>query len=466
MLVANVIAGYLLTFAMAAPPMPREAPTPIPTPSPSPTPPAPSVEDLYRSILPRPIGESEVVTTAAPIGQAPGTASATNDDRTRDEGRRDGLYLGRVRLTPALHALYVRAEGALFDTAAPVKDSYYEVRPQIGAEAPVSTGSIRGAYQAHIRRGSSFELVDSTVTHLADLSLDLPLGGVAEITGSEHFARGVLETAEVDPGREYFFGLGRFTRHVHSLGLRLRPGGRADATVGGSLDVVRVDDRSAFFDHEQQAVYAQLGYEVRPDLRAALAYSYTRIPFTVARPEAESRLHAVFGELRGEVLPLTTGSLSIGYSSQTSPNAASGGNRYTGLTAAGRLEKSFTPSSSLTLAGTRATHVSNFEQNAFYVTSAVEAILRAALPWSLAAEAGAGYHRNDYRTVATSIGAPRRDAIRGFTLGLGRPITRHAFVRADYRRDRRDSNIDVFDSRSNALTVQLGIGMFAVPPTR
>ena len=424
-------------------------------------PPAPSVEDLYLSILPPPIGDPEAVATEDPGGKTPGTAGDA-----RDDGAREGLYLGRVRLTPAFHALYVRGEAALLETAEPVEDRYFELRPKLGAEVPVSTGYATATYEARIRQGSSFDVVDSTTTHLGDLALLLPLGGVAELLAAEHFARGVLETSEVDPGREYFFRLGRFTRHRHSLGLRLLPGGRAEATVGGSLDVIRVDDQAAFFDHEKQTLSAQLGYEVRPALRAALGYGYTRIPFTVERPQVESHLHSVYGELRGELLPLTNGDLSIGYSSQTSPNAGPGGTGYRGLIAAGRLEKSFTPSSSLTLTGTRATRVSGFEENAFYVTSAVEAILRAALPWSLAGEAGAGYHRNEYRTVATSIGAPRLDAIRGFTLGLGRPITRHAFVRADYRRDRRDSNIDVFDSRSNALTVQLGIAMFAVPPAR
>ena len=365
-----------------------------------------------------------------------------------------------MELTPAFHLLYVRAEGALLDTAGPVEDRYYEMRPQIGAEAPLSTGFVRGAYQARIRRGSSFDVVESTITHLADLSLNLPLGGVGEITGSEHFAHGVLETSEVDPGREYFFRLGRFTRHRHSLGVRVLPGGRADLAVGASLDVVRVDDQTAFFDHEERAVSAQLGYEVRPSLRAALGYSYALIPFNVQRPQAESQKHSAFGELRGEILPLTTGEVSVGYSSLSSPNGGPGGTRFTGLTASGRLEKSFTPSSSLVLTGNRSTHASNFEDNAFYVTSAAELLVNAGLPASIAMQAGVGYHRNGYRTVASSIGAPRRDAIRGWTLGLGRPVTSRAFVRADYRRERRDSNVDVFDSHSNMLTLQFGVGLF------
>ena len=432
------------------------------TPSPSPEPsPAidPTVEVLYRSILPAPVDPDTQADPDAAASDVAGTVSTA-----RDDGARGGLHLGRVGLTPTFDVLYTRAEGAFLDTAEPVQDRYYEMRPRIGAEMPVSTGFLRGGYQATIRRGSSFDLVESTITHVADVSLDLPLGGIGEITGAEHYSHGVLETSEVDPGREYFFRLGRFTRHRHSLNLRLLSGGRTDVSVGGSLNAVRIDDRAAFFDHEEQAVSAQLGYDVGPVLRAALGYGYTRIPFTIERPQAESHMHSVFGELRGEILPLTTGNLSVGYSSQTSPNAGPGGDRFSGLTASGRLQKSFTPSSSLTLGGTRATHASSFEQNAFYVTTAVDLLLRAGLPASLALQAGAGYHRNDYRTVASSLGAPRRDEIRGWTLGLGRPVGRHAFVRADYRRERRDSNIDGFDSRSNALTVQLGIGFFAAQP--
>jgi hypothetical protein len=426
-----------------------------PSPSPEPSPES-TVEALYRSILPLGAGEADTqATSAAPADQEMATSAA------RDDGTGNGVRLGRVRLTPAFDALYVRAEGAFLSTAQPVEDRYYEMRPQLGAEMPVSTGFLRGSYQARIRRGSSFDFVESTITHVADVSLNVPLA-IGEITAAEHFAQGLLEITEVDPGREYFFRLGRFTRHRHSLGLRLVPGGRADIALGGSLDTVRVDDQAAFFDHQAQEVLAQIGYEATPALRASLGYA--RIPFTIERPQAESHGHSVSGELRGEILPLTTGHVSVGYTDETYPHAGPGGTRYTGLIAAGSLQKSFTPSSSLTLAGSRATNASNFEENGFYVANSVELRLGAGLPYSLAMQAGAGYHRNDYRMVASSIGAPRRDTIRGWSLGVGRQLTRHVFVRGDYRRERRDSNIDGFDSRFNALTLQLGLGLFAAPP--
>jgi len=422
--------------------------------------------DLYRTILPRPVGTSEVVAVKQVAEQAPGTESVWVEDPSRAAEPRRGIYVGRTRITPSFQLLYVRAEGALFDTTAPVDDRYYELRPQLVAEMPVSSGFLRGAYQAHIRRGSSFELVNSTTTHLADASAQVPIGSALEIVASEHFARGVLETTEVDPGREYFFGLGRFTRHIHGAGVRLLPGGRTDAGIAASLDTVRVDDRSTFFDHERQIVSAQLGYEVRPDLRVGVGYSFTRLPPPQERPLAESAEHYVFAELRGEILPLTTGNIAIGQLRRTSPNAATGGNEYTGLSASARLEKSFTPSTRLSLVASRTTHVSSFEENAFYVTSSGQFLLQMEGPWSTSLEGGGGYHRNDYRTIASSIGAPRRDVIRGWTVGVARQATRHAFIRVDYRRERRDSNIDAFDTHSNSLIVNIGIGMFDAPSPR
>jgi hypothetical protein len=68
---------------------------------------------------------------------------------------------------------------------------------------------------------------------------------------------------------------------------------------------------------------------------------------------------------------------------------------------------------------------------------------------------------NRYPTAAPQLGAPRRDQIVDWLVGLGRSITRWAFVRADYRHDRRDSNIDFFDQRTHAFYAELGLGFFA-----
>jgi hypothetical protein len=39
-------------------------------------------------------------------------------------------------------------------------------------------------------------------------------------------------------------------------------------------------------------------------------------------------------------------------------------------------------------------------------------------------------------------------------------VTRWGYLRADYRSDRRDSNLDAFDIRTKTITVQFGVGFF------
>jgi hypothetical protein len=73
---------------------------------------------------------------------------------------------------------------------------------------------------------------------------------------------------------------------------------------------------------------------------------------------------------------------------------------------------------------------------------------------------------NTYETNASALGAPRRDQIVSWLAGVGRTLTRWAFVRVDYRQDRRDSNLDFYDQHTHALYVELGLGLFSPTPRR
>jgi hypothetical protein len=77
--------------------------------------------------------------------------------------------------------------------------------------------------------------------------------------------------------------------------------------------------------------------------------------------------------------------------------------------------------------------------------------------------AGVGHHRNRYTIQAAGLTVPRSDEIFGWTVGLGRSFGRWAYLRADYRRERRDSNVDALSNDTESLVVQLGVGFFGVP---
>jgi hypothetical protein len=80
------------------------------------------------------------------------------------------------------------------------------------------------------------------------------------------------------------------------------------------------------------------------------------------------------------------------------------------------------------------------------------------LPLSLAFHGAVGWQRNAYQVKATGLATPREDEIVGWSVGLGRSLTRWSFLRADYRQDHRTSNLPDFDSDGHSFVIQLGLG--------
>jgi hypothetical protein len=326
-------------------------------------------------------------------------------------------------------------------------------------ELPLRDGRLRLDYEARLRRYSAFEQLNG-VSHQANAHVDYPIGPSLTVRGLGHFARGVLETAEVDPGGEYFFSLGHFTRRQFGGGARVHTGGPFDVDVAGMVDKVTVDEAAGFFGYERRTFTGGLGIAIGPERRSSLNYGFEQVPFLPERPEAESRVHTITGAVEGEIMPLLSGRAAAGYAWRESPQAAPGGQRFRGLTFGAQLTRDFGRSAHLVLSANRSTELSAFEHNAFYVVTSVLAVFTAPLPLSLSFSAGGGYHVNRYPTVATALGAPRRDEIVHWMAGIGRSISRWAFVRADYRHDRRDSNLDFYDQRTHAFYVELGLGFF------
>lgn len=406
------------------------------------------VDRLYRGLFPPSGGPLADTAGIVPPG---GEASAPGEPA-------EGLTLGALTLRPLVVGSYVDADNTFLDSPEPLRDTYFQLEPKLAAELPLPRGRLTADYGPRLRRGSTFALVERT-SHFANAVYEAE-GSTLGLRLNEHFAHGVLETYEVDPGGEYFFGLGVFTRNTAEGSLRLGRGGRLGVELGGGYTKVDVDETSSFFDYESWSARGGLGYDATPNLHASLLYGYQRTPASAERPQSEQRTHSVSLDLAGEILPLLNGRFSVGYASQDSPRAGPGGTRFDGLTLAANLTKEFTPSTALDLTATRGTQLSAFEDDAFYVSNAVGTQLRAPLGAGITVAAAAGYHWNEYKTTASALGVPREDRIFGWSIGLGRTVTRRAYVRADYRRERRDSNVEDLDVTVHGLVIQVGVGFF------
>jgi hypothetical protein len=194
------------------------------------------------------------------------------------------------------------------------------------------------------------------------------------------------------------------------------------------------------------------------------SYSYDAVPRPDERPEAESTAHSALLTLSGEITPLLSGDVTVGYRRQDSPSAATGGTRYSGLTTSAVLTRQIGRESTVAVYASRSTPISAYEQNAFYVSSAVQGTIRLPLPARFEFRGGLGYQWNDYRTVASAIGVPREDRILGWYVGLRRPLRSNLYLSGAYRSEDRTSNVDAFTTDANGFYFQLEWDIFGAPP--
>jgi hypothetical protein len=403
------------------------------------------VDHMYPLLFPEPIESPPPVAPASP---------------EPDQG---GTRFGFLRFQPGLVIRYVEAQGAFRDSPQPTRASYWQVDPRLNLGLSISNGRVSASYEPRLRFGPKALPILRETTHLFDAGAELPIGTSLWGSVSGHHARGTLEAQEVDPGAEYFFGLRPFTRNLVTLGLRTDFGGRWNLVTGGAWDRTNLEEGAAFPDHERRTVTAGIRYELTPAANLRLEYELDKIPPSDQRREIEARAHSLRLHVDGELLPLFTSRLGIGYRDQRNPSAPAGGDSYRGLTAGGDFRKEFSRGSRLTFGGGREVRISAFERNAFYVSDSVRASLLVPLRLSLAFLTSAGIQRNSYRLGSAAAGEPRRDRMFGWAAGLGRPLTRFAFLRVDYRRDRRSSNIDPFNVTNWSLTTEFGIGRHGLP---
>ncbi|MBN2369583.1 MAG: outer membrane beta-barrel protein [Vicinamibacteria bacterium] len=412
----------------------------------------PPAEDLYGLLFPSPADRPTAEVAIQEGG--PGEATAAGAI---------GIPFGPFNLRPALTAGYVDADIVVGDASESRHDAYFEIQPRIAVESVASwLAHLTVEYKPRFRAGSDYEITRRP-THLADAAIDWPATSRLETHVKGHYAHGTLETDEVDPGREYYYRLGRFTHDEVSASAQFEAAPRFGIDVGAGLGRVRFEEESSFFEYDRRFAHAALYYESSPRTRLSLGYHLSLTPTVDARPEAESTEHSGRFRIDGDLGPLVKGFMSFGYAQRENSKAPADGRRYRGLVASMGVSKSFTPASVIRLTANRATYLSAFENNGFYVSTSGMAELSLPIPWAFALRGGTGYHVNEYPTPASETGVPRRDRLFGWSIGLGRAIGRAAYLRADYRWDRRDSNVNGFDHDTQALLIQLGAGYFSLP---
>ena len=367
-----------------------------------------------------------------------------------------------IRLRPALLLSYVDADVAASDTGAPVRERYFEIQPTLGLNLGVSLwgGRIKASYEPRLRTFTSHSQLGGT-SHFVDASVDLTMAQRLDLSGRYHFASGVLEANEVDPGREYFFPLGRFTHHDFEADARYALTSRLGLEASAAFARMSIDQPAGFSGYDRDTLRAGLGYEIGPNTRSSVGYERQRVPAAPDRPVVEAESDSLFLGIKTDRGPALSGQAEVSWRDQKNPRAPAPGQHFRGVNfsagAAPGPRNEDGPRSGrravdrrLGLRGERLLRVERPCRPACPSRCSWEVSLRGSLlgTW------------NRYRLPASAIGTPREDDIFGWSVGLSRSFGRRAFLRADYRRDHRDSNLPGFDLQTHGFVVQLGLGLF------
>ncbi len=367
--------------------------------------------------------------------------------------RTEATTFGPVRVHAAVETRYVDADAYLESPAHPVHDRYAELNPQADLKLPLGSGELRAEYRPVFRAFADHGEINSS-SHPLQASLQLPLHDRFRLRLRDRFVIGTLDTRVVDPGGEYFFGLGRFRRNDADLAVSVLVAPRTSLELAGALGSVHFLEQSSFFDNASRRGALGVGFEITPTLKAVASYLYDAVPRPDAHPEAESQAHSAELSLSGELLPLLNGDLSLGYRRQQNPQAGPGGRLYSGLTFSGTLTRQLTPESTLSLYLTRALPASAYQANGFYVWTSLQAALQVPLPFALQLRFGVGQQWNDYRAVEPGAVA-REDRVLSWYGALRRALSDRLALAASYRSESRRSTVPGFASESNGLLLQL-----------
>ena len=354
---------------------------------------------------------------------AQGTGAPEEEEPAFERAGGEGIALGRVTLRPYVSVSWVDADVLAFDNPIPVRDQYLQVAPGVTASVPLLDGVLAAEYEPRFRFFSDIPLVNET-SHFA--------GRGTRCRSAAGCSSGWASATRARSSRRRWSTRGASTsttsRATRSGRRRPPPawtwgrGCSARPRRTGSWTRFDQAQPGGFFDYDTRTLRAGLGYDVGSDLRATVSYAYERIPPSPDRAIVETTAHGLLGTLAGTVAPLTTGSLTVGFRSQTNPLATAESASFEGFTLGGSLRRELGHSSSVELQFTRAVDPSSYDTNAYYVTNSLVASLSVPVPFEVWARGSVGWLRNDYPNDAPGLDVPRRDDILGWTVGLGRQL--------------------------------------------
>lgn len=370
----------------------------------------------------------------------------------------NGIRVGRFLLQPQGDVSYMNGSNLLLqDNLEATEDSALFVRGRVVATLLESTQKLQMAYEARYRSFRDYDY-DEGMTNVFDISSNLILTPRTRAEIKNHYIRGSFEAQEIDPGGELAVNTDAFYRNITEGAFDFDVTERLGIEVSGSYNRVEfLEFTTEFFNYDTSTIGGGLYYNLSPLTSLIGEYFRSVTPAPLTRPAAGSTANLLLFGIRGEITPLLRGRIRGGYTDQIYDQGLIP-QQYRGFIADVMVTRDFGEKSALNIDAGRRTTPSAFEGNGFYISNYFSAQFVTPLARNIRLAANAGYHANDYPLLTLRGEAPRNDRLLRATVGVSYFFTPLTFIKANYRYDKRNSNLERFDYQNNAFQVIFGVG--------
>lgn len=401
--------------------------------------------ELFFNLFPTPAGEQQTLFNVSPIEDI-----VPNDSVV-------GIRVGRFALQPSIDASYVRGSNLLLLSEDAFDDRALLVRGRLAMVLLDSVNELSFAYEGRYRDFETFEL-DDRFTNVFDVNAKILTTPSSSIALGNHFLHGAFEAREFDPGGEVVTNTDPFYRNETQGTFALELSERLGGELSGSFNRVEFSQADTdFFNYDETALGAALLYNLTPLTSLVGEYTSLRTRPDTSRPEAFSNGNVVMFGVRGELTALLQGQVRAGYARQTFGQSVVP-QGFSGFVADVRLTRRFGEETALDVGVGRKTNPSAYEDNGFYLSNYGTVQFVMPLTEKLRLSSNAVIFGNNYPLPDITTGLERHDKAWSGAIGVSYFWTPLSFLSVDYRHDRRDSNLEQFSYRNNAVQFMVGFG--------
>ncbi len=381
-------------------------------------------------------------------------------DKMEDESTAyEGIIVGNGILRPSFELLLEHDDNIFLTATNKIDDLIYLVRPGIEYEVPFNQSSFKVGAVLQYKDFQDYQF-DDNLSPLGSFDLLLKFSNGLTLNLADRYISGVLEVDEIDPDAELLFGKERFRKNGGRFSLRYDFTTRDGIGISADVTDLSFDNStSLFYDYTKTGAAISYFHLLHPLVELNVTAKYLDLSHNSAESFRDATGSEAWIGLKGELTQTLSGSARIGFRSLAYDDNEFSGEDFSGLVAEANLSQKLANQATLDLLLHRSSNQSNFAPDVNFYTATRGGLEYHQRIDKLFFSLGGFYQVNDYPNESLLLGlGSRNDKLLRARLSIGYYFMPTLSLRANYRYDDKDSNLDTYDYTSNAFLVDLRWG--------